>query len=253
MSRTVQLDVLRARLRRVADLGPDSTSGRYPNADCDRELNAAWQLMREMMSENGHQLYLKQTTPATFTVGPVNSNTPWGSIPWPADAIAVYAIHVVISAQELRKLYPVDLDQAMDFTDYFGQKNGPPEAFHVYNVGVEAGAAVTAGTIGILPAPNLAYSYTIWYLPSWVDRTGTQVFDGIAGFEEWVLWTAAVKFLSGDNDRQAAYQIAVSERAKFEELIKKRANNIQRVGGQGKRDVRSEQKMTRARGYWRWP
>lgn len=251
MSQGVAIENVRARLRRVADLGPDATSGRYPNADLNREINRSFQRLREVASGNGHQLYLKQSAPATFTTG-VLANTSFGTIPMPADCISVYGIDVVLSANRVISLYPVDWNQRNSFGGGLGQTPSTPEGFHVFNAGTENGAAITAGTIAILPAPANPWMYTTWYLPTWSDITDGAVFNVIAGWDDYLIWDAAIPFLAGDNDMQNAYQIAQIERAKAEDLVKQRATSVQRVGTGARRDVRSEQMGSRLRGRYPW-
>lgn len=255
MSYPVALGTLRSRLRRVADLGGDATTGRYPNADCDRELNQSHQRVREIASSNGHKLYLKQSAPLTMTVGPL-ANTAFGTVPLPTDCVSVYGIDVVLSATEVRPLFAMDWDQRCEFVDVYGNLSGPPQGFHIYNTGVESTNTVAAGSIAIFPAPDRAYTYTTWYLPKWTPiATGsdTFVFDMYAGWDDFHIWDAAIKFMAGDNDRLNAYQIAVQERAKAEELIRKRSTTIQRVGTGGIRNVRAEMREARARGFYRVP
>lgn len=170
----------------------------------------------------------------------------------PADCVSVYGIDVVFSSTDIRSLYPADWNQRSSFFDSFGQITGPPEAFHVYNAGTEAGAAITAGSIAIFPAPATAWTYTIWYLPSWTDITDGSVFNVLAGWDTFLVYDAAIPFLAGDNDMQNTYQICVNERAKAEELVKSRATRVQRVGTGARRDVRSEQALAglRRRNPW---
>lgn len=252
MGQALAIETVRADLRRVADLGVDAATGRYPTADCNRWINKSYRRLRELASGNGHQLYLKQSTPATFTTG-VLANTSFGTIPMPADCVAIYGIDVVLSATEVRSLYPADWNQRNSFYDGYGQLPGVPEAFHIYNAGVESVGSVGTGTVAIFPAPRTAWTYTTWYLPTWTDITDGSVFNVINGWDAFLIWDSAIAFLSGDNDRLNAYGIATTERAKAEELIKSRATRMQRAGSGTRRDVRSEVAMVRAGGLWRLP
>lgn len=251
MSQAIAIETVRADLRRVADLGGDATTGRYPNVDCNRQLNRAYRRLRELASGNGHQIYLKQSTPAVFTIGAL-ANTSFGTIPMPADCLSVYGIDVVFAVNDVRSLVAADWDQRGQFMDGYGQPNWPPQAFHVYNAGTEAAGAVTAGSIAIFPAPSAALTYTTWYLPNWTDITDGAVFDVKAGWDAFLFWDAAIPFLAGDNDRQQAYGIATTERNLARELITKRATTVQRVGTGARRDVRAEQRIASVRGRWPW-
>lgn len=239
MSRSVALSVIRARVRFLADLGPDATTGRYPTATVNREINAAWQRLRHLASKNGHQLYLKSTTPTTMTVGPLAGYS-FGTIPLPADCVAVYGLDVTINSTDIRTIYPGDFGDRNYFHDAWGGLVGPPEAFHIYNFGVESAASIAAGVCAIFPAPDRAYTYSLWYIPSWVDRANdTDVFDCVEGWDDWVIQDCVIKFAQGDNDRANTYRIAVDEREKTEKMVLARATKIQRVGPSGRQDVRA--------------
>lgn len=254
MARTVALSVLRGRVRESGDFGPDTTTGRYPNARINKELNASWARARELANLEGDgQMYLTQTSPTTMTSGAINASSSFGSVPWPASAVSVHGIDVVRAANDIYSLTIVPFGDRNTFRDMYGGVTGPPQGFFVLTVGTESGATVSAGSIGIVPAPDRGYSYTIWYLPVWVDLTqDTDVFNGIAGHEDWAMWDTIIKITAGDNNALGTYNIAVRERDKAEALLKRRVNHMQRTGPLRRRDVAGDSRRERSL-LWRRP
>lgn len=256
MSDAIALSVLRGRVRRFADINPEATTGRYPTVDVNREINAGWKRAREIACINkgdGHQLYLKSTGLLSMTIGTINAGAAFGSIPLPADCVSVYGVDVLYGTNEIVSLEATSWSQRNLYIGPLGTVV-PPRAFCVYNIGTEAAAAVTAGSIAIMPAPDRAYQYQVWYTPTWVDRTlDTDVFDGINGHHEWAIMDAVVHLVMGDNDMQACMARAAAERDKAEILLSHRANQTQRVGAGRRRDVASQQRWNAARAFWRLP
>lgn len=241
---------MRSRVRSLADIGPDATTGRYPNSRINDLINVAWQRAREIACDAGNGLlYLVQSSPSTFTVGPVNANSGFGSIPFPTTAVAVYGIDYIFTAGDVRSLEYVNWSQRNDFLDpLYGSVNGPPAGFCPINIGTESGSSVTAGTIAIFPAPDKAYSYTTWYLPPWTALSSdTDVVNGIAGHENFAVNDAVINILLADGDSQNAVAGVRSERDKAEVLLSSRANSIQRVGAGRRRAVRE---LTRQRRFY---
>lgn len=256
MADPVALSVLRGRVRKFADINPDATTGRYPTADVNREINASWKRAREIACLNkgdGHQLYLKTTGLLSMPQGQLNAGAAFGSIPWPSDCVSVYGVDVIFSAQEIVSLEATSWSQRNWYVGPFGVV-GPPQAFCVYNIGAESTNTVTAGAIAIMPAPDRAYQYQAWYTPAWVDRTtDIDVFDGINGHHDWAVMDAVMHLVMGDNDMQNCLQKAQSLRDDAEKLLTHRVNQTQRVGAGRRRDVKSQQRWNAARAFWRLP
>lgn len=237
MARTRTLGELAADVRYLADI--EGATARHPDANLYRLINESWQSLRELCTANGHRLYLTSTT-GTLTAG-ATSGASFGSLPLPASCVRVFALDVVDSNGDRHSLDPIDFSQRNEFQDIWnGPSTGLPRFFHIYNIGTEATTTVTQGTLALLPAPDAEYSYTLWYLPSWTDLTNTShVFNGVAGWEEWVLWDVVLKICARDNDMQATAAIATQERGKAEQQILAAANHVQRAGPANRVDAAS--------------
>jgi hypothetical protein len=250
VARAKALSAIRAQVRKRADCVGDTTTGRHTNADINQMINDSWQAMREMMADKGH--YLKAAV-ATMTAG-ATSPYQFGTISMPADCVRVMGIDVRISTQEVRTLLPVMFLERNEFFGTYGQVVGMPEGFHVFNVGTEVTTTVTPGTIGIFPAPDQAYSYTLWYVPSWTDVTNdTYLFDGLAGWDEWVIADVVLKIASGDNDMAQTAAIEAQLQAAAKERLMRSVESIQSVGPARRIDVQALRARNSRNTHTRWP
>lgn len=240
MARTRTLAELAADVRYLADI--EGATARHPDANIYRLINESWQSLRELCTANGHRLYLTSAT-GNLVAG-ATSGASFGTLDLPASCVRVFALDVVDSSGRRHTLDPIDFSQRNEFFDVSNlPSTGLPRAFHIYNVGTESTTTVTQGKLALLPAPDSTYAYTLWYLPAWTDLTNTShVFNGVAGWEEWVLWDVVLKICARDNDMQATAQIATQERAKAEQQILAAANNVQRAGPAVRIDAAARQR-----------
>ncbi len=229
MSRARTLLQMRTRVRKLADCVGDTTTGRHTNTEINTMINESWQAMRELVSDNGHQFYLKPAI-ATMTAG-ATSPYPFGTISMPSDCVRVFGLDVQASAADVRSLTPISFSERNEFVGTYGQTTGVPCSFYIFSVGVESTTSVTPGTIAIFPPPAAGYQYTLWYLPSWTDiTTDAWVFDGVAGWDDWVSWDCVLKLAATDNDMAATAQLALQMKADAESRLMKGSDSMQRVG-----------------------
>lgn len=203
---------------------------RHTDADLLVEFNASWRGLRRKASDAGSGLYLKWSTPATMTAGVLAGHS-FGTISLPSDLVMLYAIDVTMPEGSVISLQPSTMQERNSYRDQWNRPTGRPQYFFVYNIGTETTTTVTAGTAGIIPAPDSAYSYTLCYLPVWADITNTTyVFDSYDGWDEWAVWDTVVKIAARDNDMQQTAAIAVAEREKvwLERILRDCA--VQKVG-----------------------
>jgi hypothetical protein len=240
--RAKTLAQLGAQVRKRADLGPPTTTGRHTDAELYEEIQASWQAMRAMVSHWGRTLYLKCETHAagTMTTVPAYSEL-FGTVGVPLDAAAIFAVSVGISSTSVRDLTAYDFATRDSWSDAFGATSGCPVAYAVMNMGsveVVGGApTLSAGLIALFPCPNQSYPYNIWYLPVWRDvmaeYANYAIFDGVTGWEDWVIWHTVLKFCAADNDMQNCAAIAMQGLAQAEALLRETAQPqrapIQRV------------------------
>lgn len=242
---------LRTRIRKLADCVGDTTTGRHTTSELNVMINASWQAMRQKVCQSGARLYLTVAT-GTFSVGPATGKA-WGEIAFPASAASVYGIDVTVTATDIRSLHPGSFLQRNEWFGPFGQNNGIPTEFDIFNVGTEATTAVTAGTIGIMPASDSAYAYAVWYLPSWTDlTTDTHVFNGLEGWEDWVVYNCVVDLAMADNDMANTFAIANTQRDAAEKRMVADANKVQRAGPIRRIDTAGMRQRDAVDSRW-WP
>lgn len=216
MARTVTLSVLRDEIRFLADAQGTSAIARHGNTDLNRAINQSIQRFREKVSNHGFRHYLVHAT-GSLTPGATSPHS-FGQLDLSAlspSVVRVYRMTIMVNGRP-KRLESVDLDNADDF---FGDvATGVPEAFATFR-----------DKVAVMPAPNAAYVYVIWYLPVLADLSlDADVFDGVAGWEAWVQWDVLTKLIQRDTS-PALYQMAATERDLVWADIEKGANP---VGGQ---------------------
>lgn len=252
MSRAVALSALMSRIRWQAD---SPGTARLVDADLITEINASWQAMRELTADNGHKLYLTAAS-GTLTPGVVGGADPiasFGSLSLPADCARIYGIDVVFNGIR-RPLAAGEFQERDEYYDAFGNTTGVPVQFHVYNIGVETATSIGTGSVALFPAPDQPYPYTLWYLPNWTNITNTTfVFNGLAGWDDWVVWHVVLKIAARDNDMANTAQIAMAGLAEAEKRVLKGADSVQRVGPSKKVDAAAIARRNQRDVFWRRP
>ncbi len=250
MARARTLLQLRTRIREEADCTDSGT--RHSSTFINTCISESWQALREMVTEAGDLTYVANTSTSTG-VGP-DTGKAYGLLPMPATACRIHAIDLTIPGRARPKsLTPVSFNERNEFgTDNL--VTGTPHSFAVFNIGAESGASVGNGWIALLPAPNVVYPATIYYLPSWTDITNdAHVFDGFAGWDDWVCWDVVCKIATKDSDMQQVYQMADNERTAARARVISAASSIQRVGSTGGVDTAAMRRRERVPSPWREP
>ncbi len=242
---------MRTRLRKAADCVNDTTTGRHTTDQMNVILNDSWQAMRAIASKTNH-IYMKAAV-ATMTAGKTAPYS-WGTVSLPADCVRIYGFDVTVASTDVRTLLPLSFTERNEYVGLYGQGTGVPVGFFPYNIGVEVTTTVTAGVVGILPAPAAAYAYTLWYLPKWTTITNdTYVFDGVEGWDDWVIWNSVLEIASADNDMAATAQIATQERDKAEQRVVHGGHNFHQAGPVRRVDVASMRRVNTVDVYRRRP
>jgi len=209
----------------------------FSNLLLNEWINESWQDLRLELSNADVEFYMT-TQAGTLTTGVV-SGTAHGSVALPNDAFAVYGIDLTVDGQII-SIGPISFQQRNDYQSGT-TKTGVPEGFHVTNVGQESETAVGTGTIILSPAPDAAYPYRLWYLPAWVDLDeDDDVFNGIAGCEQWVIWDVCIKVAMRIDDSKKQEAIATRERDVSMRRVLKTMKRFNRAGPTRRRDTRAD-------------
>lgn len=233
MARTRTLTELIADVRSLADI--EGAELRHTDARITREINQSIQRFREWVTEEGFGLFL---TPHTTTLG-VGATSPyvWRELSLAAvtpSVAHVQALEVTVDGERC------DLDKVpFESRNEYAQTNSRPEAWIQYG-----------STIGILPPPQSAYAVTVWYLPVFTDLVaGSDTFDGMVGWEEWLRWNVLIALLTRDQYPgliDNAKERAESLRQEFKVKLRADRPSVTR-----RRNIRQARELGRVRGLYR--
>jgi hypothetical protein len=199
LARTVTLTQLQTDIATQADVVLGS-SGRYSTTQVTRFINQSIQRFRERVSDLGINRYLVSTSDY-MNAGP-SGVYPFGLI----DLSAVSPAVVRVFGVDLEYQTVVRTLKQISFTER-DQFNGPN-----LNSVPAAWAQYRDTQIAIFPPPDQAYFYTVWYLPLLSNlSSGSDTFDGVAGWEEFIIWDVVCRLLNKDQ-YAAAYGMAAAER-----------------------------------------
>ncbi len=218
MARTVALSVLRSDVRRQADIG--GATVRHTDAQLNRYINQSIQAFRERISDEGSTHYLVSGA-GTLGVGPT-SPYPFYQLDLSSLSPALvrtYGIDVTFPGGQVVTLAHVPFEERAKYGTT--AQGGVPQAW----------AHFRTDQVAILPASDSAYTDVVWYLPKFTDLSADgDTFDGVAGWEEWVVWDVVTQVIARDQFPQA-YQIAEARRAEVEQRVIRGATKVSQAGG----------------------
>ena len=217
-NRTSTLEVIRTDIESQADFV--GATQRYPDTITTRWVNQSIQLFREHISAAGIPHYLVSTT-KTLGVGATS--------PYP-----FYSLDLSSESPSLVRTYGVDLTllggtiQSLSHTPFtercsFGGPTvtGIPVAWCHYQT----------RKLAILPPPSSALTCVVWYLPVLADLAADgDVFDGVAGWEEWIIWDVVCRHFIRDSTSES-FAMATQRRLECWNDILRGATRISSAGG----------------------
>jgi hypothetical protein len=247
VAREVTLAALEEAVRWQADM--ERAELRHTPASIQREINQSIRRYRELVCDAGHSYFLNSHSGRLSPAPAVDTSDSATELSWGKLDLGVLDPPVV-------RVYGVDVRQGSYVTELTGaewkQRNyyqerygntGAPMAFFVYD----------STTLGILPAPNSALAYTVWYLPDVreLEQAG-DVFDpGIVGGERWVVLDVSYKLALRDNYPGVAANIE-RERMVVQSELMARAGKISMVGTLRRLDTRGRNRLKSWRSRWGW-
>lgn len=159
---------------------------RHTGTRLTRKVNQSIQRFREAVTIEGHALYLTSSS-GTLTAG-VQSPFAFRTldISGITDMVRPFGLDITVNGT-VSSLHHVPFQSRNDYGG--GQFNGIPVAWSQYN----------RNSIAILPPPDTAFAYTLWYLPKATDLAADgDTFDGVAGWEDWIVWDVVTRVLIRD-------------------------------------------------------
>jgi len=218
MARTVTLLQLRTDISYQADI-VTGTTGRYTTDMLNRFINQSIQRFRERVSQEGIQHYLVSAT-GSISAG-ATSPYPFATLDMSAfspNVVRTFGVDITYQ-NVVRTLQHRPLAERSAWGG--PQIVGMPEAW----------SHIQTDLLAILPAPDQAYPYTIWYLPLAADLSSdVDTFDGVAGWEEFIVWDVVTRVITRDQ-YAAAYQLAVTERDRVWADVLRAATRVTAAGG----------------------
>ena len=218
MARTVTLSQLRTDVSVQCDF-TIGASGRYTPTILTRYLNQSVQRFRERISNEGMTHYLVSTT-GTVTSG---ATSPY----------AFKSLDISAAAPNVVRVYGVDLTvngivktlahrPFQERNDYGAPSiTGEPMAWAMYQT----------TSIALMPAPGQSYSYTVWYLPLLADMVADgDTFDGVAGWEQWIVWDVVCQLIARDTYQSAYAQAAQLRTETWQDIIRS-STKVTSAGG----------------------
>lgn len=212
MSRTRTLANLRADVRFQADV--EGATARHTDAQLTRLINQSIQAWREIISDAGHHYFL------TVTNTVVNAGDTTVTFPGAGALSRIYGVDVEYDG-EWRELFPFDLAERNKYeAGAGGNEQGIPTYYHV---------DYDSTAIRIIPECDGSYNVRFWCLTNHSDLSSdSDTFDGILGWEDWVVFDVAVRIAVRDANVNDNYQFLVAERDKIERRIRDAAKKLQR-------------------------
>jgi len=241
MSRTRTLTLLRDDIRYQADV--QGFTVRHDNTNLNRLINESIQKYREDVSAEGITHFLTSTS-STLTSG-VTSGYPFKILDLTAvspSIVRVFGIHLKLADERWVPLRSVDFSECTNFQWADNSAGQVPEAF----------ANITTYTFAILPAAGYDMTYRAWYLPVLADLSSdSDTFDGVAGWEQWVVWDVCLKIMVRDRYPEA-YSFCTAERDRCWASIIKGSSRVNAAGGTlVRRDTMGRARAARYRNAWR--
>lgn len=235
MARTRTFAQLEEDVRIAADI--QNKLARFPVAEVRRHINQAIQSHRGMVSEMGAQFYVE---PVAVTYAAGSPNVTFPTNPNIAES---YGLDVVVNGRA-RELYPAGSERRNDW----GGVSGAASATR----GVPVYFTARGSGVTVVPLPDAAYTGTAWVMLISPDLAiDGDTFNGVAGWEDWVVFDAAIRTLAKDGDPE---QLAVlsAQRSDSEARIRERVRRYTRDGPHSRVDTRGRRRWreARSRAWW---
>jgi hypothetical protein len=206
---------------------------RHPTFSLTIEVNASMRVLRQKMATNDVQSVLTTTALLNLpTTAALSGAAYWAELPWPADAVSVHGLDVLING-EWDTIEPGVLMQRQRHQS----RAGRGELFHSHAGAMWCPkslpqATATPGAIMVFPIPG-GGQYVLWYLTQWVDIiTDTQELPGQEAWLQWVIWDVGIKALIRDVGEGGSEQLnrAIQERDRLWADIKPAVQRVTKAG-----------------------
>ena len=215
MARNATLSQLRTDVSNQCDFSVASAS-RYSATLLTRLINQSIQRFRERVSAEGMTHFLVstsgtlagQTSPFAFEVLDLSAVSP--------SVVRTYGVDVTLQGI-VRTLAHRPFQERNEYSD---MGPGIPVAWSQYQT----------RTLAIMPSRG-GDAYTVWYLPVLADLVNDDdTFDGVSGWENWVVWDVVVQLAARDQYEVSVQQFSFLRDGIWQDIIRG-ASKVTAVGG----------------------
>lgn len=235
MSRTRTLIQLRGDVCDRADVVEGS---RHTTAALNRRINQSIQRYQRLLADLGCPRALKYSpyTMSTSTTVGADNIAPNSYILLPSDYYHLVGIDVTFGSTTLALLPSEEFErnQFRDSPSWLAFSGLGMPVYYREGLALAAGAAVR-----VFPSADQAYQMTVIYVPKATELVADgDTFDGIAGYEEWIVNRAALDCLAHDRQQdQPSYAGIMAENDQLQrEMALQWASSARRVNTQAMRD-----------------
>ncbi len=228
-----------ADVRRVADL--DGMTARHPDANITRELNQSIQAFRRMVT--GWCDYYVLNNVAALTVAAGSDRVSGADL---TAMVRLYGLDIQIG-NEWRELFPYSIAERNRYqADTAG--TGIPTYYREY-----LGTTTTSFDIKVIPTADATYTMRSWHLTAGVDLSlGADVFDGISGWEDWIIYDTAIRCATRDSGVNDNYELLTQELGRIQARIEKEARTLKLPGTAKRLDTRGRRMAVEQSNRVRW-
>lgn len=251
MSRTRQLSDLRADVCLRADIVDGATGGRHPSTEINRYINQAIQRFRRLVTDCGNPYYraLSLATTSTDSTPDANNWAPRDYLALPTDFYHLIGIDITTNGTTVNMMPYAELERNMFKFAPAWLASGGVGMPVFFSLGGQNAAG--ARIVKIIPSASNAYPVQMWYLPIATDLVNdTDLFDGVAGYEDWVVNRAAMDALLRDNN-PGRYQLLAAENAALQQKMTLEFANTDGPGRRLDSKAIRQRLMWLSRGDWR--
>jgi hypothetical protein len=253
MARTRTLAQLRADVCDRCSIVDGGTTGRHTTANLNRRINEAIQRFTRLVTESGNTIYVKQS-PGTTSTSSTPDTTNWAPrdyIALPSDFYHLEGIDITVGSTTAPMMDYDQIERNMFRIAPSWLANGGIGTPVFYKLGGvnQAGSRL----VRIIPGSDVVYSYVIWYLAVPPDLAAdSDTFDGIAGYEEWIVNRAGMDSMLRDSTSEPLYQALALENAALEQKMTFEFASAQGAGRRVDTRALRERMIRMSRGDWRW-
>ncbi len=216
------LDDMRTRVRELANMETQAASGFVTDDELRRRLNEALKGVYDLLIEaRGQEYYI------VSTAIPLASGT--ASYALPADFYQGAGI-VVSDGSNYHQMATWEMQELATLYTITAQTSGS-----IYNLRYR----YQGSNVVFYPIPGAAWTVGLHYIPAMTELVlGADTFDGVNGWEQWAVLTAAIDILNKEESDTSALMV---ERSMVEARIRKLA---------GSKDAGRASRITDVRGDW---